>query len=132
MKNATIMKLVPKKKERPRIQLIERKPRPEWFAHSISEHGATQLWIRIETTGLHPRRYGPFKTKRRALLFLDDFLQPTLDGYCDAMNQHDRIVEIIEDELASAYRGQKKDRRGNRRQSATQGATGSIMSRATR
>ncbi len=89
-----------------KIVLIERKPQPDWFVTAKNDFGEREWFLRFEVTGWYPRRYGPFKTKRQALLFLDTLLNECVDAVSEAMNNgrstiHDR--EIVEDKLASVY-----------------------------
>lgn len=74
------------KKERERIELIESRPRDEWFQQATDPSGRPIWFLRIQVTGLRTRRYGPFPTKRRALLFLDRILDLLGDGLCEAMD----------------------------------------------
>ena len=59
------------KKKRERISCIEEAPQPEWFVQCKGPDGQTWWFLRLAITGLKTRRYGPFATKHRALLFLD-------------------------------------------------------------
>ncbi len=102
------------KPQRERIQLIETRPKPEWFVKSKDEQGCTIWYLRMQVTGQLPRRYGPFETKHVALLFLDKALDELGDAQCLIESQaQDRMRRptfryrwlpvIIEDELASQY-----------------------------
>lgn len=74
-------RVVPKpKKERERIELIEVPPEAEWFVQATDPSGRRVWFLRFQVTGLRPRRYGPFATKHKALLFLDRFLETLGDG----------------------------------------------------
>ena len=86
-----------------KVVLVERKPQPDWFASARNEHGKRQVFLRFQMTGLYPRRFGPFQTKREALLFLDDLLNQAQDVFSedDIKGNHARC--IMEDELASRY-----------------------------
>lgn len=88
------------------IVFIERKPQPDWFVMATNDFGEREWFLRFEVTGWYPRRYGPFKTKRQALLFLDTLLDECWDAMSAAIDRgpstiHDR--EIVEDKLASFY-----------------------------
>ena len=88
----------------PRIQIIERKPQPDWFACVRNEHGTLEWFLRIQCTGLYPRRFGPFVTKELALLFLDDVLEETLDTIIGTSSEWEPKRQcIIEDELSLQY-----------------------------
>ncbi len=89
-----------------KIVIIERKPQPNWFVTAKNDFGEREWFLRFEVTGWYPRRFGPFKKKRQALLFLDSLLDQCGDAVSGAMNSgrstiHDR--EIVEDKLASYY-----------------------------
>jgi hypothetical protein len=74
------------------------------------------MWfLRIQITGFRARRYGPFPTKRRALLFLDRFAEGAHDAVTEASNfiseyqipdrsfaSRGGHYPIVEDELATA------------------------------
>lgn len=62
------------KRKRRRIQLIETPPQPDWTIRVKDDRGQWVWYTRVEVTGLLPRRYGPFKSRGQALLFLDDLL----------------------------------------------------------
>lgn len=78
------------KKERERIQLIETRPHEEWFVQAKDEWGKAVWFLRFQATGLRTRRYGPFSTKHRALLFLDRLLNSVGDGLMEAADKLDR------------------------------------------
>ena len=67
------------KPNRERIQIIETKPRNEWFVRSKTSRGREVWYLRFEVTGQHPQLFGPFLSKHQCLLFLDD----ALDGLSD-------------------------------------------------
>ncbi len=92
------------KVHRPRIEIIERKPQPDWFVRARNEHGKLEWFLRIQCTGLYPRRFGPFPTKQRALLFLDDVLNETLDTITGTSSQWEpNRACILEDALGTQY-----------------------------
>lgn len=106
------------KKERERIQLIESRPNEDWFQQATDSRGRPIWFLRLQITGLRTRRYGPFPTKRRALLFLDRLLDLLSEGLSEAVNRlGDYQLEsgqfanlqghfpIVEDELIEAQRG---------------------------
>ena len=86
-----------------KVVLVERKPQPDWFATARNEHGKRQVFLRFQMTGLYPRRFGPFQTKREALLFLDDVLNQAQDVFCESEIKGNHARCIMEDELASRY-----------------------------
>ncbi len=66
--------LAPKKK-REKICLIETQPEPDWFVSAKTKHGRQVWYLRLCMTGWNPRLYGPFKSQRAGLLFLDDAIE---------------------------------------------------------
>ena len=107
-----------KGKQRERIQLLETRPKPEWFVKDKDEGGRTVWFLRFEVTGLLPRRFGPFNTKRKALLCLDRAINHLADGLSEMNNDDKDILSgpfrhtgwdrpIIEDHVGSAYRRQR-------------------------
>lgn len=100
-----------RKPKRERIELIEVRPRPEWFVRSGRE-----WFLRLEITGLLPRRWGPFASRRDCLLFLDWALDTLTDTTADLQAHANRYIAprrfgykqsaipIVEDALGSAYR----------------------------
>lgn len=100
------------KKERERIELIEVPPEAEWFVQATDPSGRRVWFLRFQVTGLRPRRYGPFATKHKALLFLDrslDALGDEISGMSDLLEryqikgrrfaQHGGHYPVVEDEL---------------------------------
>jgi len=61
----------PSKKKRERIDMLERRPSKDWFVALRTARGRTKWFCRFSLTGLYPRLYGPFASKRKVLLFLD-------------------------------------------------------------
>jgi len=76
------------KRKRERIELIEKPPDPKWFATAKDCHGRTIWFLRFQVTGMLMRRYGPFPTKHKALLFLDRLLDEVGDSLCEAVTAH--------------------------------------------
>ena len=74
----------PGKKKRERIELIEEQPLPEWFQRASDARTHPIWFLRFHATGLRPRRYGPFPTKHKALLFLDTILKQVGDALLEA------------------------------------------------
>ena len=110
----------PTKKKGGTICNLETTPKPEWVVRGKDERGRTVWYARIEITGLLPRRYGPFKSRAQAILFLDDavrhFPEP-LD--CQVRDDARRYVAqpsfryrdflpFVEDELGGQYRQVKE------------------------
>lgn len=103
------------KRKRERITLVEVKPQEDWFVQATDEWGRRVWFVRVSVTGFHTRRYGPFPTKRRALLFLDRLLDEVGDGLMEAANCLDEYqiparqyaqrmahYPVVEDELITA------------------------------
>lgn len=63
------------KKKRERICLIETQPEADWFVPAKTKRGRQVWYLRFRMTGWSARLYGPFKSKRACLLFLDDAIQ---------------------------------------------------------
>ena len=75
------------KPKRERISVIEVRPKEEWFVRTKTFRGKTVWYIRFEVTGMHPRLFGPFPSKRQGLLFLDDAIGELLGGLIEAENR---------------------------------------------
>ncbi|WHZ27620.1 MAG: hypothetical protein OJF51_002417 [Nitrospira sp.] len=60
------------KKKREKIVLIETEPEADWFVPAKTKRGRKVWYLRFRVTGWNPRLFGPFKSKRQCLLFLDD------------------------------------------------------------
>jgi hypothetical protein len=92
MKNQTTNALVDVDKQTPvkpkrtreKIQLIEVQPDERWFQQALDRHGRPIWFLRLQMTGLRTRRYGPFPSQHKALLFLNSLLSEITDGLCDA------------------------------------------------
>jgi hypothetical protein len=69
-----------------RVQLLETHPDPGWFQQAVDHYGRPIWFVRVQITGFRTRRYGPFATKRKALLFLDRFAGEALDVLMGAAN----------------------------------------------
>lgn len=67
------------KQPRKRVELLEMRPKDEWFVCSQTERGRRVWHIRLMITGMFPRLYGPFISKRKAVLFLDRVINRILD-----------------------------------------------------
>lgn len=82
------------KKKREKICLIETQPESDWFVSAKTKRGRQVWYLRFQMTGWNPRLFGPFKSKRHGLLFLDDALngiQEHEQEMVDAANK--RIVK---------------------------------------
>ncbi len=66
------------KAEGERIALLEMLPKKEWFIRTTFR-GKVMWYVRLAITGLRPRIYGPFSTKRAGLLFLDGAIDKLAD-----------------------------------------------------
>jgi len=99
----------PSKKKRECLVNIETPPKPEWFVRT-REQGRWVWYLRLRLTGLFPRRFGPFRTRHRALLALDEMIDAIMDvtAECqDAANKYGlnrqfriNFQPVIEDDLA--------------------------------
>lgn len=70
--------LAPKKK-REKICLIETQPEADWFVQAKTKRGRQVWYLRFQMTGWNPRLYGPFKSQRVGLLFLDQVINAILN-----------------------------------------------------
>ena len=106
--------LQPARRKRERIQLMETRPQDEWFQSARDPWGREVWFLRVQVTGLRTRRYGPFETKHKGLLFLDRLLDDVCEGLCEAGNNLERYqppkrpfgfraghYPVVEDELSS-------------------------------
>lgn len=100
------------RKQRERIQIMEVPPNQEWFQKSRDQWGREVWFVRVQMTGLRPRRFGPFPTKHKGLLFLDHMLNKVTEVICDVTSDLERYqypvrrfglrsghYPIVEDEL---------------------------------
>lgn len=103
-----------RRKKRERIQIMELPPSAEWFQKSRDPFGREVWFLRIQMTGLRTRRFGPFPTKNKGLLFLDRLLDGVADALSDVSSDIERYqfprrrfglraghYPIVEDELCS-------------------------------
>jgi hypothetical protein len=67
------------KPKRERVSCVEMRPEETWFLRSKTDLGREVWFLRLSVTGLYPRLYGPFRSKRRAVLFLDE----AIGALCD-------------------------------------------------
>lgn len=114
---------LPAKKKRATICNLETVPKPGWVVKAKDERGRAVWYARIEITGLLTRRYGPFKRRSHALLFLDaavtSFFEPLDCGVVDDAEdyvvqrrfRHRTFLPIIEDELGAQYLRKERGRR---------------------
>jgi len=102
--------------EGPDIELLEVEPDDSWFVETQDQKGRPVVYLRVQVTGLLPRRAGPFPNRETALDALDCILNEissTLD-----CNWEDHVQErairgevfqhrwsniVVEDELGQAY-----------------------------
>lgn len=76
----------PKKKQEP-IHYIEVPPIGHWFQQAFDHQGKPIWFLRLQVTGLRNRRYGPFASQRKALVFLDWLLDQFGDVLLEARNE---------------------------------------------
>lgn len=82
---ATKMAIVKTDEQKPRLKrerivMIETKPDDDWFVQTKTTRGRIVYYLRFQMTGMWPRLYGPFASKRQCLLFLDDGMNELVDG----------------------------------------------------
>lgn len=78
------------KKEREKIVLIETQPEADWFVPARTKRGRTVWYLRFRMTGWNPRLFGPFKSKRQCLEFLDDAINVIQDCENDVRGKADK------------------------------------------
>jgi len=61
----------PTTKKREQIAFLERRPSEDWFVTRKTPRGKTKWYLRFTITGFYTRLFGPFPSKRKAVLFLD-------------------------------------------------------------
>lgn len=89
------------KKKREKICLIETQPRADWFVSAKTNRGRQVWYLRFQMTGWNPRLYGPFKSKRQCLLFLDDLINV---AQCWEQEVTDKADErMVEEPCAKAW-----------------------------
>lgn len=89
------------KKRREKIVLIETQPEAGWFVPVKTKRGRWVWYLRFKMTGWNPRLYGPFKSKRQCLLFLDDLINV---AQCWEQEVTDKAVErMVEEPCAKAW-----------------------------
>ena len=82
--------VIPKaRKKRERITCIEERPAPEWFVQCKGPDGQAWWFLRLSITGLKTRRYGPFATRNRAVLFLQHIIAGRNGCLFDCVTQAD-------------------------------------------
>ncbi|GJL56899.1 MAG: hypothetical protein NPIRA02_40310 [Nitrospirales bacterium] len=97
------------------IQALEVKPDDSWFIEANDYQGNTVVYLRVQVTGLLPRRAGPFSDRETAVLALASLLSDVImDIDCEWSNDLNAYVEDrpfqhrsnyvqAEDELGQAY-----------------------------
>lgn len=68
----------------------ERAVSEDWLFHGKDEVGREGWFVRIEVTGMYPRRYGPFAAQEDACEFLEDFLHVLVEPFDDLERDLDR------------------------------------------
>ncbi len=79
-----------------RFSNLERKPHDTWLVQTLNEYGEREVFLRVECTGLFPRRFGPFKNDHDALVFLDRVASEVWDAYSEATNHCDTLLHIAD------------------------------------
>lgn len=99
-------------RRREKIELLEVPPQEEWFVEATTPRGRKVWYLRLAITGHRARLFGPFPSKRAALLFLDSALNKLGDFWaevdavrdryaCEGEFQHIRWAPLIEHPLAA-------------------------------
>lgn len=82
------------KKKREKICLIETPPEADWFVPSKTKRGRQVWYLRFRMTGLNARLYGPFKSKRQCVLFVEDAINEFHEVEYEIENRAiDRIIK---------------------------------------
>jgi hypothetical protein len=68
----------------------ERAVSEDWLFHGKDEVGREGWFVRIEVTGMYPRRYGPFATQAEACELLEDFLHDLVEPFGNLERDLDR------------------------------------------
>ena len=84
----------PTTRKRERIAFLERRPEVDWFVAKKTPRGKTKWYLRFTITGLFPRLFGHFSSKRKAVLFLD----AAHDKLCDFWTEVDDVRDRYADE----------------------------------
>lgn len=79
-----------RKKER--IGMLERRPEEDWFVAKKTPRGGTKWYLRFTITGIYPRLYGPFPSKRKVILFLDGLHNTICEFWTEVDNVRDRYA----------------------------------------
>lgn len=61
----------PTRRQTKRITQLEMSPTEDWFLPATTPRGRRVWYCRFAVTGLFPRLYGPFASKRQGVRFLD-------------------------------------------------------------
>lgn len=68
----------------------ERAVSEDWLFHGKDEVGREGWFVRIEVTGMYPRRVGPFATQEEACGLLEDFLHDLVEPFGNLERDLDR------------------------------------------
>lgn len=68
----------------------ERAISEDWLFHGKDEVGREGWFVRIEVTGMYPRRVGPFATQEEACEVLEDFLHDLVEPFGTLERELDR------------------------------------------
>jgi hypothetical protein len=80
------------KQTREQVKQIEERPRPDWLVSGQDQWGKIVWYVRLEITGLLPRLFGPFPSRRKSLLFLDDAVGHLSDHTSDLQGYADKYI----------------------------------------
>lgn len=78
------------KPTREKVHYLEMPPREEWFHRATTPRGRELWFLRFSMSGLYPRLYGPFSSKRTAVLFLDGAVGKFMDCWSEFDDVWDR------------------------------------------
>ena len=76
----------PKRERRHASRCIEDRS-ARFLLAAVNKHGQCCWFIRLRTTGLYERRFGPFRRRSDAIKNYDYFLEGVLQTLCDVSNR---------------------------------------------
>lgn len=78
-----------------RVTCRECDPAHHCLFQGKDEVGREGWFLRLEVTGMYPRRCGPFETREAAIKVLDGFANKVMEGYVDVMNDLDMPEQLL-------------------------------------
>ncbi len=85
----------------------QRKPEGPWLVRSVNSFGQEEWFVRVEVSGMHPRRLGPLATKEEALKFYVHAIEKLVEELDCVLPENvlarNAFGVFVEDEIGSAY-----------------------------